>query len=85
LVVTDAEILGGDPVFRGIRVPVHLVAAMLEQGSIEPDILRAYPRITAEMVRSAPGYAQAYPIRGRPRSQPWRDRQPTQRTRERLS
>ena len=85
LVVTDAEILGGDPVFRGTRVPVHLIAAMLEQGSTEADILKAYPRITVEMVRSAPGYALAYPIRGRPRSQPWRDRPPVQRTRERLS
>jgi len=85
LVVTDAEILGGDPVFRGTRVPVHLVAAMLEQGSTEADILKSYPRITAEMVRSAPSYAQAYPIRGRPRSQPWRDRPPVLRTRERLS
>jgi hypothetical protein len=26
-----------------------------------------------------------YPIRGRPRSQPWRDRPPVQRTREQLS
>ncbi len=85
LVVTDAEILGGDPVFRGTRVPVHVVAAMLEQGSTEADILKAYPRITAEMVRLAPAYAQAYPIRGRPRSQPRRDRPPAQRTRERLS
>jgi uncharacterized protein (DUF433 family) len=85
LVVTDAEILGGDPVFRGTRVPVHLIAAMVEQGSTEADIFKAYPRITAEMVRLAPAYAQAYPVRGRPRSQPWRDRPPVQRTRERLS
>ena len=85
LVVTDAEILGGDPVFRGTRVPVHLIATMLEQGSTEADILKAYPHITAEMVRLAPAYAQAYPVRGRPRSQPWRDRPPVQRTRERLS
>lgn len=85
LVVTDPEILGGDPVFRGTRVPVHSIAAMLEQGSTEAEILGAYPRITAEMVRLAPAYAQAYPIRGRPRSQPWRERPPVQRNRERLS
>jgi uncharacterized protein (DUF433 family) len=84
LVVTDAEILGGDPVFRGTRVPVHVIAAMLEQAT-EAEILKAYPRITVEMVRLAPAYAQAYPIRGRPRSQPWRDRPPVQRSRERLS
>jgi uncharacterized protein (DUF433 family) len=85
LVVTDPEILGGEPVFRGTRVPVHAIAAMLEQGSTEAEILEAYPRITAEMVGLAPAYTQAYPIRGRPRSQPWRDRPPLQRSRERLS
>jgi hypothetical protein len=37
LVVTDAEILGCDPVFRGTRV-VHVVAAMLEQYSTEADV-----------------------------------------------
>jgi len=85
LVVTDPEILGGDPVFRDTRVPVHGIAAMLDQGSTEADILKAYPRITSEMVRVAPVYAQAYPIRGRPRVQPWRDRLSVQRSRERLS
>ena len=83
LVVTYPEILGGDPVFRGTRVPVHVIAAMLEPGSTEADILKGYPRLTAEMVRLAPIYAQAYPMRGRPRLQPWRDRPPVQRTRER--
>lgn len=85
LVVTDPDTLGGDPVFRGTRVPVHSIAAMLEQGSTEADILKGYPRLTAQMVRLAPVFARAYPIRGRPRSQPWRDRPPVQRTRERLA
>ncbi|HEY4212378.1 MAG TPA: DUF433 domain-containing protein [Steroidobacteraceae bacterium] len=85
LVVTDSEILGGEPVFRGTRVPVHAIASTMEQGSTEAEILKAYPRVTAEMVRLAPAYAQAYPVRGRPRSQPWRDRPPVQRSRERLS
>ena len=85
MVVTDPDILGGDPVFRGTRVPVHSIAAMLEQGSTEADILKGYPRLTPQMVRLAPVFAQAYPIRGRPRSQPWRDRPPVQRTRERLA
>src|SRR5437868_14441607 len=33
LVVSDPEILGGDPVFRGTRVPVHLIAELVTQGS----------------------------------------------------
>jgi hypothetical protein len=35
-----------------------------------------YPRLTAEMIRLAPVYAAAYPLRGRPRKQPWRDNRP---------
>jgi uncharacterized protein (DUF433 family) len=65
LVVTDPDILGGDPVFRGTRVPVHSIAAMLEQGSTEADILKGYPRLTPQMVRLAPVFAQAYPIRSK--------------------
>jgi len=33
LVVTDPEIMGGDPVFRGTRVSVHMVAELVTQGS----------------------------------------------------
>ena len=72
LAVSDPEILGGEPVFRGTRVPVHLIATLVERGSMEVEILEAYPRLTSEMIRLAPAYAQAYPLRGRPRKQPWR-------------
>ncbi|HUB47647.1 MAG TPA: DUF433 domain-containing protein [Acetobacteraceae bacterium] len=85
LVVGDPDILGGDPVFRGTRVPVHMIAALLSQGSTEAELRKGYPRLTAEMVRLAPIYAAAYPLRGRPRAQPWRDRPPVQRSRRRLA
>jgi len=85
LVVSDPDILGGDPVFRGTRVPVHLIATLLGQGSTETELLEAYPRLTAEMARLAPLYAAAYPLRGRPRAQPWRDQPPTQSTRRKLA
>ena len=32
LVISDPEILGGDPVFRGTRVPVHRIAELVTQG-----------------------------------------------------
>src|SRR5271170_5749191 len=85
LVMSDPEIMGGDPVFRGTRVPVHLIATLLGQGSAEAELLEGYPRLTAEMVRLAPLYAAAYPLRGRPRAQPWRDRSSVQQTRRRLA
>jgi uncharacterized protein (DUF433 family) len=84
LVVSDPEILGGDPVFRGTRVPVHLVAELVAQGSKPAELIEGYPRLTAEMIRLAPVYAAAYPLRGPRRKQPWRDRQPVRRGRRRL-
>lgn len=84
LVVSDPDILGGDPVFRGTRVPVHMIAGLLAQGSTPAELIEGYPRLTAELIRLAPVYAAAYPLRGRPRNQPWRDRQPVRRTRRKL-
>jgi uncharacterized protein (DUF433 family) len=84
LVVSDPQILGGDPVFRGTRVPVHLIAELVAQGSKPDELIESYPRLTAEMIRLAPVYAAAYPLRGRPRRQPWRDQQPVRRGRRRL-
>src|SRR6201997_1331354 len=84
LVVSDPEILGGDPVFRDTRVPVHLIAELVAQGSKPAELIESYPRLTAEMIRLAPVYAAAYPLRGRPRKQPWRDQQPLRRGRRRL-
>jgi uncharacterized protein (DUF433 family) len=85
LVVSDPEIMAGDPVFRGTRVPVHLIAELVAQGSKPAELIDSYPRLTAEMIRLAPVYAAAYPLRGRPRRQPWRDQQPVRRGRRRLA
>jgi uncharacterized protein (DUF433 family) len=84
LVVSDPEILGGDPVFRGTRVPVHLIAELVAQGSKPAELIEGYPRLTAEMIRLAPLYAAAYPLRGPRRKQPWRDQPPARRGRRRL-
>ncbi|MBW4091867.1 MAG: DUF433 domain-containing protein [Proteobacteria bacterium] len=85
LVVSDPDIMGGAPVFRGTRIPVHPIATLIGQGSTERDLLEAYPRLTAEMVHLAPTYAAAYPLRGRPRAQPWHDQPPVQSTRRKLA
>ena len=84
LVVSDPDIMGGEPVFRGTRVPVHMIAGLVAQGSTPAELLAGYPRLSAEMIRLAPVYAAAYPLRGRPRQQPWRDNQPVRRARRRL-
>jgi uncharacterized protein (DUF433 family) len=85
LVVSDPDILGGEPVFRGTRVPVHLIATLLAEGSTVADLLEGYPRLTAQMVEAASLYAAAYPPRGRRRAQPWHDQAPVHRSRQKLA
>jgi uncharacterized protein (DUF433 family) len=84
MVVSDPEVLGGDPVFRGTRVPVHMIAELIAQGSAPTELIESYPRLSVEMIRLAPVYAAAYPLRGRPRNQPWRDQPPLRRSRRKL-
>ena len=70
--------------FRGTRVPVHLIATLAEKESPQ-DIVKSYPRLTAEMVRSATVYAKGHPLQGIPRKQPWHGRAPVRRVRVALA
>ena len=42
LVQSDPEIMAGAPVFRGTRVPVYLIADIIEQGTPIDEILDGY-------------------------------------------
>ena len=44
LALSDPEIMGGDPVFRGTRVPVHMIASLLTQGSTPTELIEAHGR-----------------------------------------
>jgi uncharacterized protein (DUF433 family) len=68
LVATDPDVLGGTPVIRGTRVPVHDVAASAAAGVRTDLILAAYPALDVEKIELAMIYAEANPARGRPRS-----------------
>jgi len=72
LVVSDPAIRGGEPVIRGTRVPVFLVADLVEQGASLRELLEDYPALNAAKVRSALAYAQTHPKRGRPKKAPWK-------------
>ena len=84
MVISDPEIFGGDPVFRGTRVPVHMIAELVGQGCKPAELIESYPRLTAEMIRLTRIYADAYPLRGPKRKLPWRDQQPVRRGRRKL-
>ena len=71
LVIVNPEIMGGNPVFRGTRVPVHQVAELLNNGETIERLREDYPRVSEEMIRLSPIYVAAHPQRGRPKKQPW--------------
>jgi uncharacterized protein (DUF433 family) len=74
MVASDPEVLGGIPVFKRTRIPVHDIAAMVANGESWQDLKKAYPRLTRVQIELAPLYAKAYPRRGRPRTQGKLDR-----------
>lgn len=67
LVETDADVLDGQPVFKGTRVPVRTIAAWISDGIDHQLIQRSYPNVTDEMVSAASVWSKAHPKRGRPR------------------
>lgn len=85
MVESDAEIMGGTPVYKGTRIPVQTVADMLRQGATVDEIVQGYPALTREKVELAPLYVQAFPRRGRPARQPWARRHPRRLTEKRLA
>jgi len=48
-IISDPEILGGTPVFKGTRVPISILFDYLQQSTVE-EFLKGYPHITREMV-----------------------------------
>jgi len=77
MVVSDPEIMGGAPVFRGTRIPVDLVATMSAEGASVEEILEGYPALSREQVELAPLYVAAFPRRGRPARRPWAKQKPS--------
>ena len=71
LIVEDEAVQGGAATFRGTRILVHQVAALLAQGAGAAELQEDYPRLTPAMVAAAPIYARAHPRRGRPRKPAW--------------
>lgn len=61
------DVLGGEPVFKGTRVPVRTIAAMKAQGATTEEIVEGYPSLTTQSVELAEIWAAAHPARGRPK------------------
>ena len=84
MVCSDPDIMAGTPVFRGTRIPVQLIADILEQGTPAEEILQGYPALSRELLEYAAIYANTHPRRGRPPVQPWRGQKPLARQKSKL-
>src|SRR5277367_5150888 len=52
-VIKDPEILGGEPVFRGTRVPFKILTDYLEGGATLDQFLEQYPSVSRELAVAA--------------------------------
>jgi len=52
-IIRDPNILGGEPVFRGTRVPFKILIEYLEGGKTLDQFLDQYPSVTRELAVAA--------------------------------
>lgn len=53
VIVKDPNILGGEPVFRGTRVPFKVLIDYLEGGDTLDQFLEQYPSVSRELAIAA--------------------------------
>ena len=53
IIIRDPEILGGEPVFRGTRVPFKIMIEYLEGGDTLDQFLEQYPSVSHELAIAA--------------------------------
>jgi uncharacterized protein (DUF433 family) len=53
VIIRDQNILGGEPVFRGTRVPFKALTDYLEGGETLDEFLEQYPSVTREVAIAA--------------------------------
>jgi uncharacterized protein (DUF433 family) len=72
----DPEVRGGEPIVRGTRIPVYMLADLEKAGEPRDRILEDYPALDAELLEDSLLYASLNPRRGRPLTAPWREGKP---------
>jgi len=85
VIQSDPEIMQGTPVFRGTRIPVYLIAEMLERGVSSKEILDGYPSLTRDMIDCARVYVATRPKLGRRWTQPWFGKKPPRQKKSKLT
>ncbi len=65
-VVSNPDVLGGEPVFKGTRLAVRHVGGMLERGESEKNIRSDYRELSKDDLAFSRLFVRAYPRVGRP-------------------
>jgi uncharacterized protein (DUF433 family) len=68
----NAEVMGGEPVITGTRMPIRTLAYLLESGETPEVVREDHPNVPEEAYAFARVWARAHPRRGRPTA-PWRE------------
>lgn len=53
VIIKDQNILGGEPIFRGTRVPFKILIDYLEGGETLDEFLEQYPTVSRELAIAA--------------------------------
>lgn len=56
-IVSDPEICGGTPTFKGTRIPVHVILEIMANEERFDKILKAYPSLTRKHIQEALNFA----------------------------
>lgn len=57
-ITTDADIFGGKPIIRGMRISVELILSLLQKGVSQAELLADYPDLEPDDVRACEAHAR---------------------------
>ena len=63
----DRDTLAGEPVFKGTRIPIYGLVAMLEAGATPDELIAGHSKLDRRKLGLARLWAAAHPRRGRPK------------------
>lgn len=56
-ITSDPAVCGGQAIFRGTRIPVHVVLEYLSAGNTIDEVLQEYPELTRDAIHAGLAYA----------------------------
>ena len=56
-ITSDPDILGGQPIIRGMRIPVSTIVGLVGRNATHEEIFEGYPELEEEDIQQALRYA----------------------------